>query len=149
MKKIQRGFTLIELVVVIGIIAVLAGLILVRISNASADARNARRQSDINQMKNAIEQWRINDVTTATACRAVTRAWSATTNTELESTTDATRPFNIAAGSGPSKYLSENKYPIETQSGVGAYSITVSDAATCRFVITAQKEPSGTYTAGN
>ena len=31
MKKIQRGFTLIELVVVIGIIAVLAGLILVRI----------------------------------------------------------------------------------------------------------------------
>lgn len=56
----HKGFTLIELVVVIGIIAVLAGLILVRISNVSLDARNVTRKNDLGAAKQAIDMYQVN-----------------------------------------------------------------------------------------
>jgi prepilin-type N-terminal cleavage/methylation domain-containing protein len=56
MLKKKKGFTLIELLVVVAIIAVLAGLVIIRIGNTSADARNAKRKSDLNQIRTAIEQ---------------------------------------------------------------------------------------------
>jgi prepilin-type N-terminal cleavage/methylation domain-containing protein len=60
MKKIakNKGFTLIEILVVIGIIAVLATVVIVAINPARqfAQARNSQRQSNINTILNAIGQ---------------------------------------------------------------------------------------------
>lgn len=57
----KKGFTLIELLVVIAIIAILAGLIIVRINNASKEARDTRRLRDLDQIKQALEMYRINN----------------------------------------------------------------------------------------
>lgn len=59
-KKTQnkKGFTLIELLVVISIIALLSSIILSSIQNARMSARDAKRISDLNQIKIALEMYR-------------------------------------------------------------------------------------------
>ncbi|NCP45489.1 MAG: prepilin-type N-terminal cleavage/methylation domain-containing protein, partial [Flavobacteriales bacterium] len=54
----SKGFTLIELIVVIVVIGILAGLVIIRIGSASKDARNAKRKADLAQIRTAIEQYR-------------------------------------------------------------------------------------------
>jgi type II secretion system protein G len=54
---LQRGFTLIELVVVISILAILSGVLVPRVSNHMRASRDARRLSDIKAVRNAIEQY--------------------------------------------------------------------------------------------
>jgi len=49
-----RGFTLIELIVVMSIIGVLATLIINNLNDARARARDTKRKQDLNQLKTAI-----------------------------------------------------------------------------------------------
>lgn len=58
MKKRQKGFTLIEILLVLGIIAILAGIVLVAInpSRQFKQARDSQRVSNINAILNAIGQ---------------------------------------------------------------------------------------------
>ena len=60
MKKIikNKGFTLIEILVVVAIIAILAAIVLVAINPAKRfrDARNAQRQANVESILSAIQQ---------------------------------------------------------------------------------------------
>lgn len=53
----NKGFTLVELLVVIAIIGVLATLLLLQLGGARAKARDAKRISDISQIRTAVEQY--------------------------------------------------------------------------------------------
>ncbi len=53
----SRAFTLIEMLVVIGIIALLSGIILVSLNSSRAKARDAKRISDIAQIQLSLEQY--------------------------------------------------------------------------------------------
>jgi len=55
MKKQFKGFTLIEMLIVITIIALLASLILVGMGGARAKARDSRRIADLHNLQNALE----------------------------------------------------------------------------------------------
>jgi prepilin-type N-terminal cleavage/methylation domain-containing protein len=57
-KNSKKGFTLIEILVVIGIIAVLAAIVIVAINPARqfAQARNTQRQANIDTILNAVGQ---------------------------------------------------------------------------------------------
>ena len=54
-QKEKAGFTLIELLVVIAIIGLLSSVVLASLSGARESARDARRASDFNQLRTAIE----------------------------------------------------------------------------------------------
>lgn len=58
MLKMKKGFTLIEILIVIGIIAILATIVIVAINPARqfAQARNTQRVSNVNTILNAIGQ---------------------------------------------------------------------------------------------
>lgn len=53
----QRGFTLLELLVVIGIIGLLASVITVNLTGARKRARDIKRISDVRQMQTAMEDY--------------------------------------------------------------------------------------------
>lgn len=53
----RRGFTLLELLVVITIIAILIGLASVSYSTAQRKGRNAKRRGDMKAVQNAFEQY--------------------------------------------------------------------------------------------
>ncbi len=57
--KNKKGFTLLEILLVVGIIAILAGIVIIAInpSKQLADARNAQRKSDVRAISDAIYQY--------------------------------------------------------------------------------------------
>jgi len=59
-KKTEKGFTLLELLIVVAIIGILAGLIFLAIGDSRNRARDSRRMSDFRQIPSA-QEWIIND----------------------------------------------------------------------------------------
>lgn len=55
MTTLKRGFTLIELLVVIAIIGLLSSVVLASLSTSRQKSRDARRVSDIDQLRTALE----------------------------------------------------------------------------------------------
>ncbi len=56
-KKFKKGFTLLEMLVVVGIIAILVGLVSASLSTAQKKARDAKRFSDLKSVQNCLEQY--------------------------------------------------------------------------------------------
>lgn len=67
----SRGFTLIELMVVITIIGLLASSVLVMFGNVRAKARDARRTADISALMKALELYNNDNIGYPTAASAV------------------------------------------------------------------------------
>lgn len=53
----KSGFTLIELLVVVAIIGVLSSVVLASLNSARAKGRDAKRLSDLNQIRNILEMY--------------------------------------------------------------------------------------------
>jgi len=56
-KKLQQGFTIIELLIVIAIIGILAGLVLNNFQGAQAKARDVQRRTRVNSIHSKLEEY--------------------------------------------------------------------------------------------
>jgi general secretion pathway protein G len=56
-QKRQKGFTLIELIVVVTIIGILAGIAIVNVRNAQRKAQEAALRDDLHEMRKAIDDF--------------------------------------------------------------------------------------------
>lgn len=93
-RKSLTGFTLLEILLVVGIIAILAGIVIVAInpSRQLATVRNTERKSDLKQIYNAITQYYIDhNAYPASSTPAVL--------TEICDTGTTTYPSSVSCGS--------------------------------------------------
>jgi prepilin-type N-terminal cleavage/methylation domain-containing protein len=105
-KNSRKGFTLIEILVVIGIIAILAAIVIIAINPAKqfAQARNTQRTSNVNAVLNAIGQ-RLADnkgtfAGTFTVGAATYTCGTLPTASTTITTTQPATPATVSAGLG-------------------------------------------------
>lgn len=106
----QKGFTLIELLIVIAIIGILSGLLFSNFSGARERARDAKRKTDLTQIKNALQLY-YNDFgkfptagtgNTISGCGAAGNSvCSWTSGTTAGSAFSAGNPLNVYMGTLP------------------------------------------------
>jgi len=62
-RKVQQGFTLLEVLLVVAIISILAGIVIIAINPGKnlADTRNAQRQADVTTILNAVYQYALDN----------------------------------------------------------------------------------------
>ena len=62
-SKLQQGFTLLEIIVVVTIIAILAAYIAPKVAGRADDARIAKAKSDIRVLESSLELYKLDNFT--------------------------------------------------------------------------------------
>lgn len=122
----KKGFTLLELLVVVGIISILVALMAVTFSVIQARSRDARRREDLKAMQDALEQYYSNN-------GFVYPVGTVACNTGIESFMKSTAPVDPKTGLAYDPLLCEvDNFCICAQLealGVGAGNSTLNDCA--------------------
>ncbi|HNW55668.1 MAG TPA: prepilin-type N-terminal cleavage/methylation domain-containing protein [bacterium] len=131
----KKGFTLIELLVVIAIIAMLSSLSVIALNSARAKSRDARRLSDIKQIKTALEMYYDQNLRYPSA---------PDTTSNLGTTTSACLTANgWTTTNGCSGTIFMQRVPADPQPSTRAYVYAVGATPFSTFSITYFSEASG------
>ena len=107
----QEGFTLLEVLLVVAIIAILAGIVIIAINPSSnlAETRNTQRSSDVTTISNALYQYSIDNSGVLPGVGARTGAVAIPTGSAVEicatAPTDCTGLVDLAVLTAAEKYI--------------------------------------------
>lgn len=147
--KKQKGFTLVELLIVIIIIGILATLVIVTFSGVQAKARDSKRQTDIDALNSHLEAFfatnsyfpTITDLTTSSWVSANFKGFDPTALCDPKSTTTNCATATIT-GNAPA--AGTYTYSYVTQGCTTTSPSSTTNACTS-FVLTAELESGGTF----
>ncbi len=84
LKQKQSGFTIVELLIVIVIIGILAGLVITTFVGIQARARDSERQTDINSIQKQVEAYYADKGFYPTQANLIDSAWRSGNNVKLD-----------------------------------------------------------------
>jgi len=101
----KKGFTLLEMLVVIGIIAILVALGFASYSTVQKKARDAKRKGDLSSMQKVLEQcYSLNNYTypaiTGNGTRIISTNCTALGGPSITITDSTTKTYTVVGGSG-------------------------------------------------
>ena len=113
-KTTARGFTLVEILIVVIILGILAAIVIPQFANASTDARTANLKTTLANVRNQIEVFKMQHNETAPALAGM---W--TLLLTMSDTTEATSPAPTGTRWGP--YLQNAPInPLNGQTGISS-----------------------------
>jgi len=120
----KKGFTLVELLVVIAIIGILSTLSVVSLNSARAKSRDARRLSDIKQIRTALDMYYDSSSTYPVSCPALgTGNCACLTSVGWTNTSTTNCTGTIFMQKVPSDPLSSASYTYTSTSSGQSYEI--------------------------
>jgi prepilin-type N-terminal cleavage/methylation domain-containing protein len=138
--KKSAGFTLLEILLVVGIISILAGIVILAINPTKqlGDTRNAQRRSDVMTILNAIYQYSIDNAGVLTALAIETASTADLETTPCGDTyTDA---LDLTALTTNETYLIDIPTdPTAVDAGTNAEYYIVQDSETNRITVCAPR----------
>jgi prepilin-type N-terminal cleavage/methylation domain-containing protein len=142
--KKSKGFTLVELLIVIVVIGILATLVIVTFSGIQQRARDTQRQTDINAIQGHMEAYYAQNGTYPTLAMITDATWRAANMKGLDpEALDAPDGTTIAAAAAANGH-----YQLTTSVGGAACTVTGAGAAMTAdcdaYTLTADLEGSGT-----
>ena len=152
MNKQQKGFTLLEILLVIALIAILAGIVIVAINPAKqlADGRNTQRSSDVNTILNAVYQYSIDNngplptvIPSIASC--ATSATATATNEICKTGGDCTDLVDLSILTANEKYIVSLPYDPKSSTTNGTDYFICKDSVSSRLTVTA-KNPENSAT---
>jgi prepilin-type N-terminal cleavage/methylation domain-containing protein len=143
----QRGFTTIEIVLVLVIIGILGTLVITTRAGVQENQRNTERQRDIKELRDGLEGYFANANQYPTLANLNDSTWRTTNLKALEPATfqdpsDKTTPAKLVDKPAPHVYT----YSVTSASGAPCGSATV---PCTQYTLTATLEGGGTYTKSN
>jgi type IV pilus assembly protein PilA len=130
-KNSEQGFTLIEVLLVVAIIAILAGIVILAINpnKQLGDTRNAQRQADVNTILNAVYQYSIdNQGNLPTTITSTVTDVCATSASSCSQTPPAPDLVNLTVLSTQGKYLVAIPHDPKTGDATDTHYTIVKDA---------------------
>jgi general secretion pathway protein G len=91
----QRGFTIVELLIVIVVIAILAAITIVAYNGVQVRARDSQRRSDVTAIKKALELYYIDNgkFPSGNGSTSINSGWSTTADASWANLATALRPY--------------------------------------------------------
>jgi len=119
-KMSENGFTLLEILVVITLILIIAGIALPRFAGVTDEGRKAKAKGELRTLQTALESYLLNSTSTVPADYAALKiALEAATPRLVGEMNDFVDPFGATATTGYSYFKStNNKYYVVFSIGV-------------------------------
>jgi type II secretion system protein G len=141
-KKNERGFTIVELLIVIIVIGILAALVITTFTGVQQKARDTERQTDVKAVHGQLEAYYAQNGKYPTLANLNTSGW-ATTNLKGIDQEALKDPKGAGYTFASSPTASQYSYAVTAADGTTACDNTATDCA--KYTLTATLEAGGTY----
>ena len=147
-KSKQSGFTIVELLIVIVVIGILAGLVITTFTGIQQKARNTERQTDIKALHGQLEAYTAQNGRYPTLANMNTTAWRTTNMKGLDS--EALRdPKNTVQTLVATPAANSYSYAVFASDGTTACDNAVGGTDCMVYTLTATNEGGGTFVQTN